>query len=362
MQDALSLSEESEIYQSKRKGSSFEMTFSVELTRGTVANNQQGKRVSDHDDNDGTLVTGEPFRIDSDGYKVFDATDGKEYRLSDAATDAVLTTVYVDPRPKYKYVSGNKGTMNTQGTGSRDDTFYVNTKRQVVDATGKLVYTLNGDGRRKAAEDDTNTAVDETVDDPYTYTLFDLQHPDGPIDVVDRFDYNEESIGIAVTSVPAGQSLDIRDKRDNQPAMPIMSENSHFAQLRNRVTLICTPAAVGTYMITIVDNTPSDDYPVNREPTNKADVVFTLYVTAEAIGTPTHSVESRGTTAGTTRVDTGAEVETVSARFAVYEQPGPQILILLLLLIITFVIRLFRVRGPCMWERLIGRTRLLFQT
>ena len=67
----------------------------------------------------------------------------------------------------------------------------------------------------------------------------------------------------------------------------------------------------------------SDDYPVDREPTNKANVVFTLYVTEEAIGTPTHRVESRGTTAGTTRVDTGSEVETVSARFGVYETaPG----------------------------------------
>ena len=69
--DALSLNEESELYQSKRLGSSFEMTFSVGLTGDAKANNQQGKRVSDHDNNDGTLVTGEPFRIDSEWVQSF---------------------------------------------------------------------------------------------------------------------------------------------------------------------------------------------------------------------------------------------------------------------------------------------------
>ena len=220
----------------------------------------------------------------------------------------MIATVYVDPRPDYNYVSGNSGTNTPQGTRAASDTFYVNTKRQVVDATGKLVYTRNGSGDR---------AEGQTVAEKYTYTLVDLQHPDAPIDVVDRFDYNEESVSITVTD----DAFDIRDKADNQPATPSMSENSHFAQLKSKVTLICTPTAVGTYTITIADNTPSDDYPVNREPTNKANVVFTLYVTAEAIGTPTHRVESRGTTAGTTRVDTGSAVETVSARFGVYLLP-----------------------------------------
>ena len=91
--EGLTLEEVSEISQSKRKGSSFEMTFSVVLTRDTIAYNSQRKRVSDHN----TEV--ERFRIDSAGYKVFDASNGREYRLSEAANTGNL---FVGPQPSYK--------------------------------------------------------------------------------------------------------------------------------------------------------------------------------------------------------------------------------------------------------------------
>ena len=275
--EALTITPTSNLSQSKRLGSTFEITFSVGLRSPAIAYNSARKRVSD--DNTQTL-SASVGRIDSSGYRVYDATNGREYRFSSAAT-GLTADLFVDPRPAYEYVSGNTGDRSpgapasggtadrggsvTDLTGTSD--LYVDTSRRVVDATGKLVYTRTGAGTRA----DTGAG---TANEPYKYTLVERQHPDGPIDEEDRFDYNEEKITITV----AGGTLSFTDKRDGFPASE-MSERSHFAQLRSSVTLVCVPESEGTYTITIADTTIDDDFPVDRVPPTKDSEVFTLHVT-----------------------------------------------------------------------------------
>ena len=322
--DALTLTRVSDQYQSKRLGSSFEITFSVGLTSPTIAYNSARKRVS-HDYDDQTpvgtdhtaTISGTTGRIDSSGYRVYDATNSREYRHSAGAT-AVSGDLYVDPRPSYNYVSGNAGTETTKGTATRGGSvssltatsdLYVNTSGQVVDGTGKLVYTRTGAGTR-FDNNNTDVTTDDTANDPFVYTLVTKQLPDDPIAEALRFDFNQESILVASNPSTA---ITITDARDGQPAAT-MSETDAFAQLRNRVTLNCDITAVGTYTITITDTTANVDFPARQVPPTKQSITFTLYVTAQA---PTLTVGTHGITARTQRVDTGQAKEAVSSRFTV---------------------------------------------
>ena len=324
--DALTLTRVSDEYQSKRLGSSFEITFSVGLTSPAIAYNSARKRVS-HDYDDQTplgtdhtaTISRTTGRIDSSGYRVYDATNGREYRHSAAAT-ALSVDLFVDPRPRYEFVSGNDGTRSvgapaTGGTatrgadnsGSGTDDLYVNNSGQVVDATGKVVYTRTGAGTR--ADTATNTE-----NEPFVYTPVGKQNPDAPIAEPLRFDFNQESISVA--SNPSA-NITITDARDGQPPTgtpATISETTHFAQLRNRMTLDCDITEVGTYVITIADTTANVDFPARQVPSRKQSITFTLYVTAQA---PTLIVGTHGITASTQRVDTGQAKESVSGRFAV---------------------------------------------
>ena len=330
--DALSLTRVSDQYQSKRLGSPFEITFSVGLTSDTIAYDTESKRVSDH--NDLSTLSGTVGRIDSSGYRVYYATNGSAYRHSAAAT-ALSGDLFVDPRPSYKYVSGNSGTLSSgatesggtenRGASNSDSSLigttdlYVNTSGQVVDATGKLVYTRTGAGTRYDNNDTKDNTADDTADDPYEYTLVEKKRPDTPIAETDRFDFNEESVSIALTrNGSADATTPIIDMRDGEPARS-MIETNHFAQLRNQVTLECKPTQVGTYVITIVDNTIADDFRAGQVPTNRQSLTFTLYV-AEL--SPTLNPNTNTITATTTRVDTGVAKEPVSSRFTIQPTDG----------------------------------------
>ena len=277
--DALLLTPVSDIVQSKRVGDKFEITFSVGLTGSTRALNSAGKRVSD--------ANADAIRIDSSGYEVFDATNRETYRYSTGAT-ALSSTLYVDPLPTYRYVTGNTVPEATQGTvtrgRSRDSAgatsdLYVNSSGEVVDATGKLVYTRTGTGMRA------DTAAGQ-VNDPYVYTLGAVQNPNDPlsesdVENPDRFDYNEEEVKVTITSVPTDSAFKSVDKFDNAPVANehVMNENDHFAKLRTRVTLVCMPSVVGTHTITITDETAEKDFPIGRKHPTTSVVKFTLYVT-----------------------------------------------------------------------------------
>ena len=219
--DALTLTPVSDIVQSKREGSTFEVTFSVGLTSPTIATNSAGKRVSDP--NTGAV------RIDSSGYAVTDI-GSKEYRNSTAA-NSLSGTLGVGPRPTYRTNSNGVTLPTAQLPGQPRGTRYVDTGDDVVDADGVAVYIQTGTGVRANA--DTNTAAD-----PYSYDRAEA-NPDAPIALVDRFDYNEEKI-IVVSETPGNTTLEIRDKRDNV-IVTMMDENDHFAQLMSRVTLVCKP-------------------------------------------------------------------------------------------------------------------------
>ena len=302
--DALLLTPVSDIVQSKRVGDKFEITFSVGLTGSTQALNSAGKRVSD--------ANADAIRIDSSGYEVFDATNRQTYRYSTGAT-ALSGTLYVDPRPTYRYVTGNTVPEATQGTvtrgRSRDSAgatsdLYVNSSGQVVDATGKLVYTRTGVGTRA----DTATS---TVNDPYVYTLGAVQNPNDPLSEShrtepDRFDYNEEEVKVTIVSVPADTRFTIVDKIDNAPVANnhVMNENDHFAKLRTRVTLVCTPFVVGTHTITITDETADKDFPIGRRHPTTSDVKFTLYVTPVTLTGTTPTIAVKQTRVGEITDDT----------------------------------------------------------
>ena len=311
----------SEIDQSKRLGQKFEITFTATLQSNAIAYNTARKRVSDH--NDLGTISAATGRIDSSGYRVYEATNSREYRHSTGAT-ALTGDLFVDPRPSYNYVSGNTGTETTKGSATRGGSnasltatsdLYVNTSGQVVDGTGKLVYTRTGAGTRFDNGGTPQDTADDTANDPYVYTLAEKQLPDDPIAEADRFDYNEESIAIQFTPPSGVTAPQLIDTADGQPVTIVtdatgnsMIETSFFAKLRNRVTLSFTPPAVGTYTIVITDSTIADDLPAGQVPTNRQNITFTLRVTPAA----TTIAQTDSITPDIQRVSTDNDVEPVS--------------------------------------------------
>ena len=297
--DALTLTRVSDQYQSKRLGSSFEITFSVGLTSPTVAYDSERRRVSDH--NDQSSPSAEIGRIDSQGYRVT-YVEGTAYRNTSGSV-----TGFVGPRPSYATDAQGNTLPTSQQSIAAAAPFYVDTGRNVVDSQKRPVYLRTGAGVRAS------TGVPA---DPYKYERAQLD-PTAPIVEADRFDFNEESISIA--SEPSA-NITITDKRDGQPAAT-MVETNPFAQLRTRVTLDCKVTAVGRYVITITDTTPDEDFPAGKVPTNKQSRMFTLYVTDQspALTAGTNTITA---TAGITRVDTGLDKEPVSSRFTIAPPEG----------------------------------------
>ena len=300
--DALTLSATSDVVQSKRVGSSFEITFSVGLTSDTRAYNTARDLVNAgyNGNAEGTQ------RIDSSGYKVFDASDNREYRLS-ANAGALSGTLVVGPRPRYKTDSQGISIPSTQESQTpvrgANNALYVTTGNDVVDANGDAVYIRTGMGDRR---------TENTADDPWLYERAEAL-PDDPIDEEDRFDYNEESI-----EVMSSKSIMLRDKRGGYLVLDgdttgNMMEDADYNALTSSVTLVCESPDEGAYTITITDDTPETDYPKDTAPPQRSKIEFTLYVTGEDV---TDDLSFSTGTGTLKKVDTADATEPVSSHFA----------------------------------------------
>ena len=261
--DALTLRKASGDLQTKSVDSSFEITFSVGLRSDTRAYDNARKLI-------GSVNTSPP-RIDSQGYRVFDVPNGREYRLSTAAN--ALTGTFVGPTAAYGVDSGGTALPDSQLPAATSGTLYVDTGRNVVDDQGRPVYTRTGTGARDPA-------------DPWRYTRA-KANPDDPLAKSARFDYNEEQITVDfATGSPETMSFAL--KSNGLAVTDVLSEKPDTdynpRPLTSSVTLICRPTAVGTYMITIADSTPADDFPASSVPADadRATITFTLYV----VGSP----------------------------------------------------------------------------
>ena len=158
----------------------FDIKFSVSLGSNTTKiYNAADELVSDTGD-----------RIDSSGYTVFDASNGREYRLSTAANAlrndlSAGSALVVGPRPRYDDTSDQ--------AEAASGTLYVDSSKNVVDAAGEAVYIQSGAG----TGDD-----DGEENDPYTYVRAKAEPTDKVLDE-DRYHYNEEQVTIAVTGTDA---------------------------------------------------------------------------------------------------------------------------------------------------------------
>ena len=235
--EALTLTRRSNATQTKQPTDpAFEIQFSVGLTGNTIAYDEGNPRRRVEDNNELTAAV----KIDSQGYRVYYATNGTAYRYSADATTALTGTYYVDPRPTYNYktlagqVATDATNLTDRGEATKTsatsgnipalaDSWLVNSSRQVYDATGKALYTRTGTGNRAVHEhtdgngnndDDGDGTSNELISaaDPYVYTLVDKYHPTVPEPEDDRFDYNEEQIRVTVN--PAA-NIEIRVKGTN---------------------------------------------------------------------------------------------------------------------------------------------------
>ena len=300
--EALTLKATSDKVQSKLSQSTFEISFSVGLKSPAIAYNTQRKRISDHNTPD------DQVRIDSQGYKVFDTVNNREFRLLAAQPTG---TYYLGTGPAYT----NQG--NVPGTAS--GTFYTDTGNNVVDATGKPVYERTGTGTRNDPD-----TPDVNENDPYRYTRLKAL-PEAAIDEADRFDFNEEQITVSVTG--PSTSFILRDKRDGQSVVTgdattaitgTMLETSFYKKLMSSVTLVTNELPEGTYTITITDSTGTgttpnnDDFPVGQVPT-PAPIVFTLYVEDDAA--PTGALNFSEASGSLLRLDTERSIEPIHTHF-----------------------------------------------
>ena len=255
---ALTLTETSPEVQSKRMGSTFEISFTVGLTSDTIAYNDASPRRRVTDGNtfgaEATAVR-EPtatsaIRIDSAGYQVT-TVSGTERRLLPSNPTLMPTggtAVLNTPHPSYK--TDTSGILVTQAPLAVPS-YFVDGSGNVYNRNGQAVYILTGDGDRNI-----------TPQVPYKYTRAKAdpnvlgENPVNPVPVERRFDYNEEMISITSTNIT------IKDKSDGQLIVLAteltgnMDENSRFGKLQRTVALICEPTAIGTYVITIADATP----------------------------------------------------------------------------------------------------------
>ena len=343
--EALTLTRVSDRVQSKRPGEKFEITFRAALKSPARAYNTATPRrlvnsgVADSPEGTNT--------IDAQGYVVTYATSGVAYRNTGTASTAltvngnVVTTLAVDPRPPYNYMSladqiAQTATRQTlKGTVVFASNVLVNTNRQVYDDSGKLVYSRTGTGAYAVHEhtdgnanndDDGDGIPNEQISpaDPFVYTLVDRVNPSDPLDPANQYDYNNEKVTVTPT-FGGGGTITLVNTSDNQNVLTNaatgttgdMLETASFAQLQPQVTLSCRIQTAGTYTITITDSTVASDFPEDTAPPTRSVITFDLYVADDLTDDPTHVVAAKGTA----RVDADGSNEAVSSRFGVYAVP-----------------------------------------
>ena len=241
----------------------FTITFSVTLGSNTT-------RIYNVD---GDLVSEGGARIDSSGYNVFEATNGREYRLSTAAN--ALTSTFVGSRPSYSdqtpQATATSGTLYVSGGSATSE-------GSVVNSGGATVYIRSGAGTR----DDPNTADNEN--DPFRYTAARAM-PDAPQTNAARYHYNDEQVNIvptgasiikvgstSITPVTSTNTLTLRETVANSTdARPNTDPGT---RLTSSITLTLRANAAAVVGIAITDETPNNDRPGGEAPQQD----FTVYV------------------------------------------------------------------------------------
>ena len=304
--DALTLMETSPIVQSKREGSTFEITFRVGLTGNRVQNHPDysNRRISANDH------TAPYDYIDSSGYAVtYIGETSRSYRN---ITTNPTGTLVVDPRPTYS-TNSDGSPANPAAAGSPSGTYLVDTSGNVYDTDGDPVYVQTGTGTR----DDTDTDTNEN--NPWRYTR--AKATPSPITANEsaRHDYNDEAIGITFPTAAGTVKLKnpsfIFGSIDTPADLGASYTGNTSLQERVRVglpssvTLVCEGAAVGTHEIVIWDATNDNDFPLDGVPDAnqpRQSITFTLHVTPS-----------------TTTIADDAEIEPDIQRIAVEDSVEP---------------------------------------
>ena len=257
--DALTLTNKSGDLQSKAVGSSFEISFSVGLTRPQDIENTDGQLVSQ---------SNTPMLIDNSGYVVSEAGNGEVYRTT-------VTTTLRDIKDDSYRPTG----YSSLGTYNPSDKTYVTyatgdvlaeSDRDAFAASGDILYYFQS-----------TTVGDVTTFQKGPQAKIQSSHFTTRIDDQYRFHYNEEAIKITVSP-----SMAVKLKSNNFDVLTTNIDYSlseeHSLGLPNPVTLICettTSSDPGTYVITIADVTPNADLPSTAFETIQKQIInFTLYV------------------------------------------------------------------------------------
>ncbi len=259
----------------------FTITFSVTLGANTTPRRNA----------DGDLVAASDgsTRIDSSGYNVFEATNGREYRISTAAV--ALSDTFVGPRPQY--TTDSQGNAVPQATATVG-TLYVSdgsatSEGSVVNSDGETVYIRSGTGTR-----DDPVTTDNNENDPYQYTAARAM-PNAPQTNANRYRFNDEQVSItatnasivkvgstSITPVTSGTAYVLRETVDG--ATDARANTDPATRLTGSVTLTLRTGTPNTVTIAITDNTPETDrLPALLAPQQD----FTVYVVSNLSGVTT---------------------------------------------------------------------------
>ena len=281
-------------------GSTFEVSFTVGLTRNTVQNHPDysNRRIgaNDHAASDYTY-------IDSQGYEVTYIGETRTfYRNTTGAPASNPTggTFFVDPRPIYSTNSDGSsavppaaGSPNSVPGSSPTRTYLVDNSGNLYDGIGKAVYIQRGRGERAGADN-------QPPANPWSYTRATLSNT-ANISTADRVandsalhDYNDEAIGIEFPgtietvrlknpSFIFGSITTPGNLGATYTAATSLQERVHVGVgLPSSITLVCEGAQEGSHDIVIWDATNDNDFPIDGVPDAnqpRQSITFTLHVT-----------------------------------------------------------------------------------
>ena len=217
-------------------GDEFKIKFSVSLKSNTTKiYDDDNELIKDGNDPDPS------HRIDSSGYKVVEVTNGKVYRLSEAA-DALTNAWAKDSEDDYTDVA-------------RDD-LHVDSSRNVFDGDGNRVYTADGGSTRAKAD------------------------PDDKVDAANRYHYNDEAVTVEITSGPATFKK-VGSSNASGTELDLIETGKDATKLSTSITLtlLATPgAAAAPVVISITDATAGEDLPNGIADRDADGMSFTVYV------------------------------------------------------------------------------------
>ena len=279
--EALTLTQTSSPVQSKRMGSTFEMTFRVGLTGNKVQNHPDYSRRRINA-NDHTA----PYQyIDSHGYEVdyIEETSSSYRTLTADPTAPTGAAFVVDPFPQYSTKSDGSA-ADPAAAGTPTTPYLVTSSGNLYDSAGKAVHIQTGDGTR------TSDPVS-----PWRYkraTGYSSKPISEGADESARHDFNDEAIGITFPSAAGTVKLKNPsftfgsiDKPTDLGASytgAFSLKERYRVGLPTSITLVCEGATEGSHDIEIWDATNDNDFPIDgipdaRQP--RQSITFTLHVT-----------------------------------------------------------------------------------